>query len=98
MSEPCIYIKKNNQNKLTCLLTVYVDGILLTGNENEINNTKNLLKKHFNITNIGNVNTIIGIRFEKEKDDYLLQQRRYVENILDKYDINKYKIYSNMIP
>jgi len=98
MSEPCVYMKKNNQNKLTCILTVYVDDILLTGNEYEINNTKNLLKKHFNITDIGNVNTIIGIKFEKEKDGYLLQQKRYVENMLDKYDINKYKISSNMIP
>jgi len=40
---------------------------------------------------------LTGIKFEKEKDGYLLQQRRY-ENILDKYDINKYKISSNMIP
>jgi len=87
-----------SQNKLTCILTVYVDDILLTGNEHEIKNTKNLLKKHFNITDVGNVNTIIGIKFEKEKDGYLLQQRRYVENILDKYDRNKYKISSNMIP
>jgi len=91
-------LRKITKIKLTCILTVYVDDILLTGNEHEINNTKNLLKKHFNNTDIGNVNIIISIKFEKEKDGYLLQQRRYVENMHDKYDINKYKIPSNMIP
>jgi len=97
-SEPCIYIKMNNRNKIICLLTVYVDDILLTGNEYEVHRTKHLLKNYFNITDIGPVNTIIGVKFIKEKDGYLLQQRKYLENILKKLDVDKYKISSNMIP
>jgi len=97
-SEPCIYVKMNDRNKIICLLTVYVDDILLTGNEHEVYKTKHLLKNYFNITDIGPVDTIIGVKFIKEKDGYLLQQHKYLENILRKFDIDKYKISSNMIP
>ena len=30
-SEPCLYIKRNNQNNITCILGVYVDDILIAG-------------------------------------------------------------------
>jgi hypothetical protein len=38
------------------------------------------------------------IRFIKEPDGYLLQQQKYLENILAKFNIDKYKSASNMMP
>jgi ABC-type lipoprotein export system ATPase subunit len=35
-------------------------------------------------------------QFKKEKDGYLLHQHNYLENILVKFNIDKYKIASNM--
>lgn len=72
--------------------------ILITGETEEINKTKNLLKKRFNITDIGHADTIIGIKFEKLKDGYLLHQRRHLNNLFKKYNLDKFKIATNMVP
>jgi len=96
-SEPCLYIK-NNYGKIACLVAVYVDDILITGTDTEIINTKNLLKENFEVTDVGKVNFIIGIKFEKLKNGYLIHQKRYLNEILEKFNINKYRECSNMMP
>ncbi len=87
-SDPCIYKKVNNKNEITCLLAVYVDDIIIAGTNTEIKNTINLIKKEFNIKEIGDVDFIIGIKFIKHKNGYILHQKRYIIDILNKY--NKY--------
>jgi len=72
--------------------------ILITGKENEVNLTKLLLKQRFNITDIGPVDTIIGIKFEKTTNGYILHQRRYLENLLTKFNIDNYKPSQNITP
>jgi len=64
-----MYVKFNKNNEIICLLTVYIDDILITGKENEVNLTKRLLKQKFNITDIGPVDTIIGIKSKKQRMD-----------------------------
>ena len=66
-SESYLHIKRNNQNTITCILGVYVDDILITGKNKEIQNTKkkNKIKKRFNKKEIGNVDFVIGIKFIK---------------------------------
>jgi len=59
---------------------------------------KNELKNKFKITDVGNVDFIIGIKFEKSKDWYLLHQKGYLDKILSKFNIDKYKPTSNMLP
>jgi len=59
---------------------------------------KNELKGKFKITDVGNIDFIIGIKFEKLKDGYLLHQKRYLDKILNKFNIDKYKPTSNMLP
>ena len=57
-----------------------------------------MLKEKFEITDIGLADFIIGIKIEKLNDGYLLHQKRYIENILDRFEINKYKQTSNTVP
>ena len=40
VSDPCIYIKRDTNNNIVCIIGVYVDDILLTGIDSEINKTK----------------------------------------------------------
>ena len=87
--EPCLYIKRNKNGKIASLLAVYVDDIIISGVENEILKIKNELKSKFKITDVGNVGFIIGIKFEKLKDEYLLHQKRYLDEILNKFNIDK---------
>jgi len=86
-SEPCIYYRKNKNDELICILAVYVDDILITDKETEINEFKPLLKERFTITDIGLVDNILGIKFVKEKDGYTLYQLQYLENLLKKFNI-----------
>ena len=97
-SDPCLYIKQNKQGKIACIVTVYVDNILLTGEYNEIDKAKKLLNKEFNVTYIGLADIIIGIKFIKCKGGYLLHHKRYLDDILIKFNIDSFKPFSNTIP
>jgi len=96
-SDPCVYIKKNNKNEITCILAIYVDDILIAGNDEEIVKTKDSIKNKFKATDVGEVDFIIGIKFVKCKDGYLIHQKRYLEDMLNKFEINKYTPVSNTI-
>jgi len=49
-SEPCILCEgKNKLKEIICILTVYVDDILLIGKENVIINIKEQIKMNYNI-------------------------------------------------
>jgi len=43
ISDPCLYIKVNKENKIICILGVYIDDIILFGTDEEIIITKVLL-------------------------------------------------------
>jgi len=58
ISEPCIHIKQDNNGKIVCILLVYVDGILIAGNKEDIELNKNLIKSVFNIKDVGNVDSL----------------------------------------
>lgn len=59
---PCVY-KKEKNNEIICILAVYVDDILITGENYEIYKTKKLIKKYFQIKDIVNADFIIEIKF-----------------------------------
>lgn len=93
------YIKKTNkEEQIICILAVYVDDILLTGVDNEINKTKQLIKEHFQIKDLGDADFIIGIIFQKHSDGYFLHQKRYINDLLRKYKNENIKSTKNIKP
>lgn len=64
-----------------------MDDILLSGDETTINQTKTLIKNKFKIKDIGKVNFIIAIKFVKHKYGYFLNQSRYIEEILERFNM-----------
>ena len=62
LSDPCVYIKKDENNNIKCLLAVCVDDIIVTGISKEVNKTKSLIKDNFEATDVGEVDYIIGIK------------------------------------
>jgi len=97
-SEPCVYIKINKKKEIVCILSVYVDDILIAGTTEEINGVKESIKRKFNIKDIGNVEFVIGIKFNKIKDGYILHQGRYLNDILNKFNTNNLTFSKNLIP
>jgi len=80
--------KYDKNNKLICLLTFYVDYILIMGKDNEIIYVINKLKGKYKISKESNANKIIGINIYKTKDGYKINQMDY-NKIIKKYKMNK---------
>ena len=79
-------------------MSVYVDDILIAGTDHEIKIVKDSIKRKFNIKDVSNVEFVIGIKFYKIRNGYILHQIRYIKDILFKYEINKLTPSKNLIP
>ncbi|KAL8157716.1 hypothetical protein AgCh_002428 [Apium graveolens] len=84
-SNKCVSYKvSGNDCVIMCL---YVDDILLFGTNIEIiKETKSLLKRHFEIKDMGKASIILGIKLTQSTDGITLSQSHYIErSILKKY-------------
>ncbi|GJU50762.1 ribonuclease H-like domain-containing protein [Tanacetum coccineum] len=79
---------KNKDGKFLALL-VYVDDIIITGNNNdEISKFKILLNQKFKIKDLGELKFFLGIEVLKIKDGLCLNQRKYcIELLLHEYGL-----------
>ena len=71
-------------------LFFYVDDVLLVGNDKEIvHNLKTRLSSKFDMKDIGAANYILGmeIKRNREKRKLWLNQRKYVEIILQSFNM-----------
>jgi len=87
----CLFGKYNKNNKLISLLTLYVDDILITGYDKEINYTCDFIKNKYKISKDTEANKIIGINIYKTKNGYKINQIDYINKIINKYNMNKTK-------
>jgi len=58
---------------------VYVDDILIIGKKNEILDVKDQIKNIYKIKDIGEVDLVIILKFEKQKNIYFLHQKGYIK-------------------
>jgi len=49
ISKPCVYINENKNKEIICILTMYVDDILIIGKKNEILDVKDQIKNIYKI-------------------------------------------------
>ena len=96
-SEPCVYIKKNKHNKIICIIAVYVDDMLIAGKKRDVEIIKSEIKNQFELSDLGMVDYIIGIKFIKCEDGYFIHQQQYLNEILERFNIDKYQQVSNMM-
>jgi hypothetical protein len=62
---------------------VYVDDIVLTGNDDgEIQNLKHLLANEFEIKDLGSLKYFLGIEVARSKHDIFISQRKYILDLL----------------
>ena len=55
--------------------------LIFGSNMHVINETKNMLKSHFDIKDLGEANFILGMKITKACDGIYLDQSHYVEKI-----------------
>ena len=82
--EPCIWFKA--YSKTMRLITIYVDGILLTGNdEDEIKKISKIMGKEFKMKDLGKIQEFLGIQVIRTNDGMKLCQRKYAEQVVKKF-------------
>ena len=86
ISEKCIF-KKIIENKLVCIIGLYVDDMIITGENYEINEIINIIKNNFKISKAEPINYILGIKVEKENNNYIISQIGFIEKLLQSFNI-----------
>ena len=87
--EACIYKKVSGRS--VAFLIVYVDDILLIGNDIEfLDSIKGYLNKNFSIKDLSEATYILGIKIYRDRSRHLigLPQRRYLGKNLKKFKID----------
>lgn len=91
-SDPCLYTKCEGSASTYVLL--YVDDLLIFGNnEKQICDLKSLLNNEFKMKDLGLVSNFLGIHVKQDLDTGIteLNQKKYLENVLQKFDMQNCK-------
>ena len=86
VDEPCVY--KYIKEKKVVFLVLYVDDILLIGNDVEtLSNVKKWLAEQFQMKDLGEVTYILGIQIIRDHKNKLLalSQASYIDKVLARY-------------
>ncbi|KAG8485617.1 hypothetical protein CXB51_018939 [Gossypium anomalum] len=82
LADHTLFIKVTFTNK-KAILIVYVDDIILTGDdEEEISNLKKLLNSKFETKDLGKLRYFLGMEVARSKEGLVINQRKYVLDLL----------------
>ena len=88
--EACVYKKVSGSS--VAFLILYVDDILLTGNNTEfLDSTKGYLNKNFSMKDLGEAAYILGIKIYRDRSRRLirLSQSTYLDKVLKKFKMDQ---------
>ena len=86
-ADPRIFIKGSEADKLT-IIAVYVDDlIIITSTEEEMNQIKVSLNKHFKMKDMGSLHFCLGVHIKQSEEGLQLCQKRYIEKLLQRYGL-----------
>ncbi|XP_020696003.1 uncharacterized protein LOC110109328 [Dendrobium catenatum] len=84
------------RGKIRIFLLVYVDDILVTGNDNNaISSVLSELQSTFNMKDLGPAHHFLGIKIQKQSNKYFLSQSSYAESILSSVNLTNCNSLSN---
>ena len=82
LSDPCL-LKSSNKDRGRIICGIYVDDILMCGDENSIKNDISIIEEEFEITVEENFNDYVGCEVIK-KDGYIfIHQRKLIDKLLE---------------
>jgi len=81
LSDHTIFVSR--RNNLITIIIVYVDDIIVTGNDtNEIDRIKVALNREFEVKDLGKLKYFLGMEVARSKDGIYVSQRKYVLDLL----------------
>ena len=90
--EPCVY--KKASGSVVIFLVLYVDDILLIGNDvDSLERIKSSLKKVFSMKDLGEAAYILGIKIYRDRSKRLigLSQSTYIDKVLKRFHMDESK-------
>ena len=91
-SDPCLFFKRDANDKTIGIIIIYVDDCLITGEDDFIENMKNKLKQEFGIVEDGQLRKLLGIRYnweycdDSERSKVVLSMNDKAEEIIQTYE------------
>jgi len=73
--------------KVVCINGIYVDDLLITEKNEQINDIINRIKRKFKISKYNHADYLLGIRIESGNHKYSISQEQLIEDILQKFNI-----------
>ena len=92
LDEPCVY--KRHQDKVVVFLVLYVDDILLIGNDVGVMSlVKVWLLSQFDMKDLGETNFILGIKLWRDRKNRMLGllQAGYIDKVLKRFSMQNSK-------
>ncbi|XP_038904259.1 uncharacterized mitochondrial protein AtMg00810-like [Benincasa hispida] len=75
------------------MVSLYVDDLLVTGNNTDhIQNFKQEMMKTFEMTDLGFMSYFLGMEIKQGQDEVFICQKKYVKEILKKFQIDECKV------
>ncbi|KAJ0567534.1 putative RNA-directed DNA polymerase [Helianthus annuus] len=84
---PCVFIKRSLLN--FTIIAVYVDDINIIGSPEEIEKAAQLLKKEFEMKDLGMTKLCIGLQFEYLCNGTFVHQSNYILKMLVRFNMDK---------
>lgn len=93
-TDPCLYTKVIDD--VWIYLIIYVDDIIIGSKEEKlINDVIDMLRRSFDIVNLGNLSNYLGMSIERDdKGIFYLSQPKYIKRIIDSVGLHEAKISS----
>ena len=83
-ADPCIFIQQNKQENI--FVGIYVDDIITIGKGKFVEKFRSKIRKHFGITEGGNLEWYLGISFLQQNDySIVLDQTQYIKQKLEEF-------------
>ncbi|RVW64174.1 Retrovirus-related Pol polyprotein from transposon RE1 [Vitis vinifera] len=77
-----LFVKKSHAGKMAILI-VYVDDIILSGNDmEELQNLKKYLSEEFEVKDLGNLKYFLGMEVARLRKGIVVSQRKYILDLL----------------
>ncbi|RVW92914.1 Retrovirus-related Pol polyprotein from transposon RE1 [Vitis vinifera] len=77
-----LFVKKSHAGKMAILI-VYVDDIILSGNDTEeLQNLKKYLLEEFEVKDLGNLKYFLGMEVARSRKGIIVSQRKYILDLL----------------
>ena len=94
-ADPCLFIKEE-KNGERILLSVFVDDLIIVARDTK--EIKERLMKKFKMRDLGELKWILGMKVERDEEKIQISQESYINNILERFDMNNSKPISTPLP